>query len=93
MLLKVASCLLFSFLQNYIDFFGDKTYGQKDYWANEEALNDDFISSHMPLQRFSWILGRLHLKNNLELKKGDKILKVQPYLDHLSNFHESALFK
>lgn len=61
----------------------------KDYWANEEALRDEFISRHMSCRRFSWILGNLHLNNNiLQPKRGeenfDRLYKVRPLLDHLS---------
>ena len=42
----------------------------------------------MPLCRFSWILGHLHLNNLLEPKKGDenfdRLYKVRPYLERLS---------
>lgn len=45
----------------------------RDYWANEAALHDYFISSCMSLRRFSCILGHLHLNNKLiEPKKGDQ---------------------
>lgn len=70
-----------------------------DYWANEEALNDSFVSSRMSFRRFKWILSNLHLNDNtLEPKRGDenfdKLYKVRPLLTHLSErflnvFHPS----
>ena len=67
-----------------------------DYWANEEAFRDPFISRHMSRNRFAWILGNLHLNNNvLQPKRGeanfDRLYKVRPFLDHLSKSFLDAL--
>ena len=61
----------------------------RDYWVNEESLNDSFICKQMSSRRFSWILTNLHLNDNsLQPKKGeenfDRLYKLHPFLSHLS---------
>lgn len=61
----------------------------RDYWVNEEELHDEFIRRHMSQKRFSWILGNLHLNNNLfEPKRGeksfDRLYKVHLVFNFLS---------
>lgn len=61
----------------------------RDFWSSNELLNDSFISKQMPVKRFTWILGNLHLNDNSIMpNRGDpnfdKLYKVRPLLDHLS---------
>ncbi|XP_035226998.1 piggyBac transposable element-derived protein 4-like [Stegodyphus dumicola] len=68
----------------------------KDFLANNEALGDEFICCYMSCRRFSWILGNLHLYDNvLEPKKNDvnfdRLYKVRPLLDYLSKSFLDAL--
>lgn len=60
----------------------------RDWLANPQ-LRNEYISSLMPLNTFSWFLSNLHLAdNNLQPKKNhanyDKLYKVRPLLDTLS---------
>ncbi|XP_054734790.1 piggyBac transposable element-derived protein 4-like [Anastrepha obliqua] len=60
----------------------------KDYWCSDPDLRDSYISSYMPLNRFSWLLGCLHLNdNNLMSARThldyDKLYKVRPMLEIL----------
>lgn len=73
----------------------------RDYWSSDIDLNDPFISKLMPVNRFSWLLGNVHLNNNsLMPKKGepgfDKLYKLRPFLTALSqnfknNFHPGQI--
>lgn len=61
----------------------------KDCWSANPQLRDQYISSLMPVNRFSWFLAHLHLAdNNLQPKKNDffydKLYKVRPLIDSLS---------
>ncbi|GFV68836.1 piggyBac transposable element-derived protein 4 [Trichonephila clavipes] len=61
----------------------------RDFWSTNEILHDAFVSGLMPVRKFIWILGNIHLNdNNLMPKKSeknfDKLYKVRPLLDHLS---------
>lgn len=61
----------------------------KDYWSSRQDLRDHFIASAMSRNRFSWLLGHIHLNDNsLQPKKGqpefDKLYKVRPMLNKLS---------
>lgn len=60
----------------------------KDYWSSAPDLRDSYISSCMPLNRFSWLLGCLHLNdNNLMPARThpdyDKLYKVRPMIEIL----------
>ncbi|XP_022906716.2 piggyBac transposable element-derived protein 3-like [Onthophagus taurus] len=67
----------------------------RDYWSSEIDLNDAFISKLMPLNRFSWLLGNLHLNDNsLQPRRSDptfdKLYKLRPFLNSISkNFRSS----
>lgn len=61
----------------------------KDYWSANPQLGDEYISTLMPVNRFSWFLSHLHLTdNNLQPKRNDinydKLFKVRPLIDTLS---------
>jgi len=61
----------------------------KDYWSSNFQLRDQFISSKMSLNRFSWLLSHLHVNNNdLQPKRHepnfDKLYKIRPLLKHIS---------
>lgn len=61
----------------------------RDYWSTKLELRDSFISKLMPRTRFDWLLGNIHLNNNiLQPKRGepeyDKLYKVRPFLSALS---------
>jgi len=47
----------------------------RDYWSSDSKLNDPFISLLMPVVRFGFILGNLHISDNsLNLKKVSRIM-------------------
>lgn len=61
----------------------------KDYWSSQMHIRDQFISSVMNRDRFSYLLSCIHLNDNiLQPKKGtpdfDKLYKIRPLLDSLS---------
>lgn len=61
----------------------------RDYWSTASDLHDYFIAPLMPMNRFGWLLGHLHLNDNsLQPKKGDpyydKLYKIRPLLTRLS---------
>lgn len=67
----------------------------KDYWSSREELRDNFIASSMSRNRFSWLLGNLHLNDNsVQPKKGeptfDKLYKLRPMLDKLSETYAKS---
>lgn len=60
----------------------------RDYWSSSNILNDSCVSSLMPVKRFSWLLGHLHINDNsLQPRRSDpdfdKLYKVRPLLTHL----------
>jgi hypothetical protein len=63
-----------------------KQCSYRDFWSSAPDLHDDYISSIMPLNRFSWILSHFHLNDNSVIpKRGDvnfdKLYKVRPFLN------------
>lgn len=65
-----------------------KQCSYRDYWSSVPDLHDEYISSIMPLNRFSWILSHLHLNDNSVIpKRGEvnykKLYKVRPYLNFI----------
>lgn len=73
----------------------------RDYWSSEIDLHDHFISNIMPVNRFGWLLGNLHLNDNSLLPDRkhptyDKLYKVRPFLDSIAanikrNFHPGQI--
>lgn len=62
----------------------------KDYWSSCPELHDSFISSIMTVKRFGWLLGNIHINDNSLIPDRsspnfDKLYKVRPLLEHLSN--------
>ncbi|XP_054744277.1 piggyBac transposable element-derived protein 4-like [Anastrepha obliqua] len=55
----------------------------KDYWSSAPDLRDSYISFCMPLNRFSWLLGCLHLNDNNLMPDYNKLYKVRPMLEIL----------
>lgn len=65
----------------------------RDYWSNEIDLNDPFISRIMPVNRFSWLLGNLHLNDNSVMplrgdERYDKLYKLRPFLNSIGKTFE-----
>lgn len=61
----------------------------RDYWSANPVLRDSFISSIMPVNRFSWLLNNIHFADNSKIptrnsKEYDKLYKVRPVLAKLS---------
>ncbi|XP_058789674.1 piggyBac transposable element-derived protein 3-like [Phymastichus coffea] len=61
----------------------------RDSWPSNPQLNDAYISSSMPVKRFSFLLSNLHLNDQTkEPKKGevnfDKLYKIRPFIDRIS---------
>ncbi|KAF2903344.1 hypothetical protein ILUMI_02840 [Ignelater luminosus] len=64
------------------------------YLSSRHELRDEYISSVMPRDRFSWLLGNFHVNDN-ERQKGDKnfdkLYKSRHLLDKLSETFISAM--
>ena len=61
----------------------------RDYWSSNPQLNDAYISSSMPVKRFSFLLSNLHLNDQtIEPKKEDanfdKLYKIRPLIENIS---------
>ncbi|CAH1998897.1 unnamed protein product [Acanthoscelides obtectus] len=61
----------------------------RDFWSTQIELRDKYISSLIPRTRFDWLLGNVHLNDNvMQPKRGeplyDKLYKVRPILQILS---------
>lgn len=61
----------------------------RDYWSSNPQLNDPYISSFMPINRFFFILSHFHLNDNAkepgrDAQNYDKLYKVRPFIDKLS---------
>lgn len=65
-----------------------KQCSYRDYWSSAPDLNDAYISSLMPVNRFSWLLSHLHVNDNSVMpKKGDehydKLYRIRPFVDFI----------
>ena len=58
-----------------------------DYWKGDQDLSVPFVSSVLPRNRFSQILGKLHVYDNHAFPEGnkDKLLKVRPLITAMNN--------
>ena len=58
-----------------------------DYWKGDQDLSVPFVSSVLPRNRFSQILGNLHIYDNHAIPEGnkDKLLKVRPLITAMNN--------
>lgn len=61
----------------------------RDFWSTKLELRDAYVSNVMPRTRFDWLLGNIHLNNNiLQPDRGhpdyDKLFKVRPLLTKLA---------
>lgn len=70
--------------------------GYRDYWSAEPDLHDYFISNLMPVNRFGWLLGNLHLNDNITMPKRnepsyDKLYKLRPFLSSLEESFQRCL--
>ncbi|XP_050305079.1 piggyBac transposable element-derived protein 4-like [Anthonomus grandis grandis] len=68
----------------------------KDYWSSRLEMRDPLISSIMSRDRFSWMLANLHLNDNSvqpgrDHQNFDKLYKLRPLLDVLSDTYKNAL--
>lgn len=65
-----------------------KQCSYRDYWSSAPDLNDAYISSLMPVNRFSWLISHLHVNDNSVMpKKGDehydKLYRIRPFVDFI----------
>ena len=65
----------------------------RDYWSTNLQMNDPYISSVMPVKRFSFLLSNLHLNDTSKEPKRnepgyDKLYKVAPFLDIVSETYK-----
>ncbi|CAH1981734.1 unnamed protein product [Acanthoscelides obtectus] len=73
-----------------------KSPSYRDYWSSFPEFRDAYISSLMPVKRFSWLLSNIHLNDNAIIpKKGeagyDKLYKLRPLLTALSQNFERCM--
>lgn len=62
----------------------------KDYWSSFPELRDSYISFLMTVKRLGWFIGNFHLNDNYVMPdrkstEFDKLYKVRPFLEHVSN--------
>lgn len=62
----------------------------RDYWSNNIQLNDPYVSQLMNVNRFSFILGNLHINDNTkepprQNPNYDKLYKLRPMISILNN--------
>ena len=70
----------------------------RDYWSTNFQMNDPYVSSIMPVKRFTFPLSNLHLNDNSQERPRsdpnfDKLYKVRPLLDNLSGKYLPKLQK
>lgn len=69
----------------------------RDYWSSNPCLHNDFISKLMPVNRFGWLLGNIHLDDNTLMpdRKSadyDKLYKIRPFMKAMQeNFERHFL--
>lgn len=92
---------IFSPLQDEMIFIGinmlmgiKKLLSYRDFWSTNEILHDSYVSKQMAVNKFTWMLGNLHLNDNSlmpkrEVKNFDKLYKLRPLLTHLSDKFKS----
>lgn len=50
-----------------------KLLSYRDFWSTNEILHDSYVSKQMAVNKFTWMLGNLHLNDNsLMPKRGQK---------------------
>ncbi|XP_025196610.1 uncharacterized protein LOC112595572 [Melanaphis sacchari] len=67
-----------------------KLYSYKDYWSSNPQLSAEYISSFMPVNRYSWFLAHMRLSdNNFRPNRNDinydKLYKVRPLINTSSS--------
>lgn len=72
-----------------------KQCSYRDYWSSSPDLHDSYISSLMPVNRFSWLLSHVHLNDNTLMPKRnssnyDKLYKIRSFITILSNNFQAA---
>lgn len=65
----------------------------REYWSLNSQLNDSYVSSIMPVKRFSLLLSNLHLNDSSNEPKRndpkfDKLYKLIPFLDAISETYQ-----
>lgn len=68
----------------------------RDYWSSREDLRDTFISQVMTRDRFSWLLGNIHIADNsVQPQKNhpnyDKLYKLRPLITKINDTFRSSL--
>ncbi|KAJ8942608.1 hypothetical protein NQ314_010029 [Rhamnusium bicolor] len=64
----------------------------RDHWSSEPDLHDYFISNLMSVNRFRWLLGNLHLNDNISMPRNyDKLYKLRPFLSSLEESFQRCL--
>ncbi|KAJ8957320.1 hypothetical protein NQ314_006569 [Rhamnusium bicolor] len=68
----------------------------RDHWSSGPHLHDYFISNLMSVNRFGWLLGNLHLNDNISMPRRnepnyDKLYRLCPYLSSLEESFQSCL--
>lgn len=59
------------------------------YWQKERDSHNDLVAGAISRDRFQFIMSNLHVCDNDNLNKNDKLSKIRPLLDMLNNrFHE-----
>ncbi|XP_065321643.1 piggyBac transposable element-derived protein 3-like [Gordionus sp. m RMFG-2023] len=58
------------------------------YWSSKPEFHDNFISSIMKVKRFIWLMGHIHINDNiLEPSRNDenydKLYKIRPFIDNI----------
>ncbi|GFX40951.1 piggyBac transposable element-derived protein 3 [Trichonephila clavipes] len=61
----------------------------RNHWSTSDILHDPYVSDLMPVERFTWIMGNLHLNDNTLMEKRgdkdfDKLFKLRLLITHLS---------
>ena len=61
----------------------------RDYWSSNSQFNDAYISSSMPVKRYSFLLINLHLNDQTKEPEGgdanfDKLYKIRPFIEKIS---------
>lgn len=54
--------------------------GRRMYWSTDEDTQHDYIASSMPRNKFDQILQYLHVADNNNLDKNDKMAKLRPLM-------------
>jgi hypothetical protein len=62
-----------------------------DYWSTDHLISIPMFSQLFSRDRYLYLLRYLHFNNNQHHRPGDRLFKIQPFLNHLIDKFKTTL--